>query len=94
MSDEKSRPPVAVFGTAKAEAGAGAEYNRQHRLRPSTFSGGLMKRKNLKPAFMRVRLPAIQKTGGAHQPGKGGQYRRNREKENFRRELKAEFNRD
>ena len=49
-------------------------------------------KKKQKPAYMRVRLPAIQKTGGAHQPAKGGRYRRSQEKQNARREAKAELN--
>ncbi len=41
--------------------------------------------------YLRVRLPMIEKTGGAHTPEKGGKYRRNKEKEKARREARAEF---
>ena len=47
-------------------------------------------KKKQKPLFLKVRLPAIIKTGGAHQPTKGGKYRRNKEKSKARREIEAE----
>lgn len=49
-----------------------------------------MKKKKLKPVYLRVRLPKIEKTGGAHVPAKGGRYRRGREKEKTRKEIEAE----
>ncbi len=50
-----------------------------------------MRKKKLKPVYLRVRLPAISKTGGAHDPAKGGKYRRGREKEKTRKEVKTEL---
>lgn len=44
-----------------------------------------------KPLFLKVRFPVIQKTGGIHQPAKGGKYRRGLEKEKTRKEIKTEF---
>ena len=50
-----------------------------------------MKRKKQKPMYLRVRLPAIKRAGsGAHQPGKGGKYRRGLGKEKTRKEIEAE----
>lgn len=49
-----------------------------------------MKKKNKKPLFLTIRLPAIGKTGGAHDPAKGGKYRRGQEKEKTRKEIQAE----
>lgn len=49
------------------------------------------RKKKLKPVYLRVRLPKIEKTGGAHVPAKGGKYRRGKEKEIARREIKAEL---
>ena len=48
-------------------------------------------RKKVKPVYLRIRLPKIEKTGGVHQPDKGGKYRRTKEKQKSRREIKAEF---
>lgn len=48
-------------------------------------------KKKLKPMYLRVRLPVISKTGGTHEPSKGGKHRRNREKEKTRQEVKAEL---
>lgn len=50
-----------------------------------------MKKKKLKPVYLRVRLPIIKQTGGAIQPAKGGKYRRGQEKTKIRREVRAEF---
>lgn len=50
-----------------------------------------MKNKKLKPVYLRIRLPKIEKTGGAHVPAKGGKYRRGKEKEKSRREIEAEL---
>ncbi len=51
-----------------------------------------MKRtKKLKPIYLRVRMPSIGKIGGAHNPAKGGKYRRGKVKESTRREIKAEL---
>jgi len=51
-----------------------------------------MKQKKQKPAYMKVRLPAIKRAGGGpHVPAKGGKYRRGPEKENSRKEIKAEL---
>jgi len=51
-----------------------------------------MKRKKQKPAYLRIRLPAIKVAGGgAHQSAKGGKYRRSQEKEKARREIGAEL---
>lgn len=52
-----------------------------------------MKRRNkkLKPVYLRIRLPKIEKTGGAHVPAKGGKYRRGKEKEKSRMEIEAEL---
>lgn len=45
-----------------------------------------------KPAYRRIRLPAIKRSGaGAHQPDKGGKYRRSKEIEILQREIKAEL---
>jgi len=45
----------------------------------------------MKPMYLRVRLPAIKTAGGgAHQPEKGGKYRREQEKAKTRREIQAE----
>lgn len=44
-----------------------------------------------KPAYRRVRVPLIRQTGGAHQPAKGGKYRRSLEKEKIRQEVGAEL---
>jgi len=41
---------------------------------------------------MKVRLPAIRQTGGAHQAARGGKYRRGSEKDKTRREIRAELN--
>lgn len=41
--------------------------------------------------YLKVRLPVIAKTGGAHEPAKGGKYRRGKEKEKARKEIKTEF---
>ncbi len=50
-----------------------------------------MRKKKLKPVYLRVRLPAIKTAGGGvHQPAKGGRYRRGQEKEKVRREIQAE----
>ena len=50
-----------------------------------------MKKRKQKPAYLRVRLPAIKTAGGgAHQPEKGGKYRRNQEKDKARSEIEAE----
>ena len=49
-----------------------------------------MRTKKQKPAYLKVRLPAINKTGGAHQPAKGGRYRRGQEKDKIRKEIQAE----
>ena len=51
-----------------------------------------MKSKSPKPAYLRVRLPKIEKTGGVHQPDKGGKYRRSKEKDKVRKEIEAEQN--
>ena len=52
-----------------------------------------MRKKKQKPAYRRIRLPAIKRAGGgAHQPDKGGKYRRGREKEKMRHEIEAERN--
>ena len=37
------------------------------------------------------RAPLPRQTGGAHQADKGGKYRRSQEKQNARREAKAEL---
>ncbi len=42
--------------------------------------------------YLRVRLPRIRQTGGAHEPDKGGKHRRGKEKEKTRREVEAELN--
>jgi hypothetical protein len=55
------------------------------------FSKGNLMKKKQKPLFLKVRLPGIPKTGGAHQPVKGGKYRRSKEKAVSRREIKAEL---
>ena len=47
--------------------------------------------KKRKSMYLRVRLPAIRQTGGVHQAEKGGKYRRSQEKQNARREAKAEL---
>jgi len=49
-------------------------------------------KKKIKPVYLRIRLPKIEKTGGAHQPDKGGKYRRNKERDIARKEIKAELN--
>ncbi len=49
------------------------------------------RKKKLKPVYLRVRLPQIPQTGGAHTPAKGGKYRRGKEKEKTRREIKVEL---
>jgi len=51
----------------------------------------MMNRKRVKPMYLRVRLPVIRQTGGAHVPAKGGKYRRGLEKEKSRHEIKAEL---
>lgn len=51
----------------------------------------MKRKKKLKPVYLRVRLPAIVKTGGAHVPAKGGRYRRGKEKQKNRREIEAEL---
>lgn len=51
-----------------------------------------MKKKKLKPMYLRVRLPIIKQTGGAIQPAKGGKHRRSQEKTKVRREIQAELN--
>jgi len=51
----------------------------------------MKRKKNPKPVYLRVRLPQIRQTGGAHQPGKGGPHRRSQDKEKARREIKAEL---
>jgi|GEM_PF-4698763 len=43
--------------------------------------------KKTKPLYRKIRLPLPAKTGGAHVPGKGGKYRRQKEKEKARREI-------
>lgn len=51
-----------------------------------------MKKKKQKPAYMKIRLPAIKRAGGgAHQAEKGGKYYREKEKKIIRREIKAEL---
>ncbi|MDP3697779.1 MAG: hypothetical protein Q8R55_07270 [Candidatus Taylorbacteria bacterium] len=50
-----------------------------------------MRKKKQKPMYLRVRLPRIRQTGGAHQPEKGGKHRRNREKQKTQHEIQAEF---
>lgn len=50
----------------------------------------MRKKKKQKPVYLRVRLPQIRQTGGVHTADKGGKHRRGREKENTRREIKAE----
>lgn len=50
-----------------------------------------MKQKKKKPMYLKVRLPMIVKTGGAHTPGKGGKYRRQAEKAKARREVSSEL---
>ena len=47
--------------------------------------------KKHKPAYMRIRLPIIQKTGGTHQPAKGGKYRRDKEKDKTRQEIQTDL---
>lgn len=47
--------------------------------------------KKVKPVYLRIRLPKIEKTGGAHQPAKGGKYRRGKEKDKSRRDIRAEL---
>jgi len=47
--------------------------------------------KKVKPVYLRIRLPKIEKTGGVHQPAKGGKYRRTKEREKSRRDIKAEL---
>jgi len=49
-------------------------------------------KKKIKPSYLKIRLPKIEKAGGAHQPDKGGKYRRNKERDITRREIKAELN--
>lgn len=51
----------------------------------------MKKKKKLKPVYLRVRLPKIEKTGGAHVPAKGGKYRRGKEKQKNRLEIEAEL---
>jgi len=48
--------------------------------------------KKQKPAYRRIRLPQIRQTGGVHQAEKGGKYRRSKESQKVRREIKAELN--
>ncbi|MDO8496672.1 MAG: hypothetical protein Q7S43_04475 [bacterium] len=48
-------------------------------------------KKKLKPIYLRVRLPKIEKTGGVHTPAKGGKYRRGKEKDKTRKEVEAEL---
>lgn len=50
-----------------------------------------MKKQKKKPLFLTIRLPVITKTGGAHEPAKGGKYHRGQEKDKTRKEIKAEF---
>ena len=48
--------------------------------------------KKEKSVYLKIRLPAIKTAGGGvHQPAKGGKYRRSQEKQNARREAKAEL---
>ncbi len=49
------------------------------------------RKKKLKPVYLRIRLPKIEKTGGVHTPAKGGKYHRGKEKEKTRSEIKAEL---
>ena len=51
----------------------------------------MKKRKKPKSMYLRVRLPIIRQTGGAHQAEKGGKYRRTKEKDKTRREVGAEL---
>ena len=47
-----------------------------------------MKKKKQKPAYMKVRLPAIKRAGGgAHTPAKGGPYDRKQARQETRREI-------
>ncbi|MBI2064787.1 MAG: hypothetical protein HYT62_01895 [Candidatus Yanofskybacteria bacterium] len=51
-----------------------------------------MKKKKQKSMYLKVRLPAIKRAGGgAHQPTKGGKYRRGQEKESSRKDIRAEL---
>ena len=49
-----------------------------------------MRKKKQKPVYLKVRLPMIRQTGGAHKADKGGKYLRAREKEKTGREVQAE----
>jgi len=51
-----------------------------------------MKNRKVKPIYLRVRLPMIRQTGGAHQAAKGGKYRRGQEKQKTRKEIGSEIN--
>lgn len=46
--------------------------------------------KKQKPAYRRIRLPQIRQTEKVVPAEKGGRHNRNREKENVRREIRAE----
>lgn len=51
----------------------------------------MKKGEKVKPVYLRIRLPIIRQTGGAHAAGKGGGYRRTKEKNKSRQEIRAEF---
>lgn len=49
-------------------------------------------KKKQKPAYLKVRLPAIKSSGGGvHQSEKGGKYRRSQEKKRAWQVIKAEL---
>ena len=51
-----------------------------------------MRKMKQKSMYLKVRLPVIKASGGgAHQPAKGGKYRRSREKHKARQDARAEL---
>ena len=81
---QASEPYVLGFNTNTPSLGG------QRHFTNFCYNGGVM-RKKVKPVYLRIRLPKIEKTGGAHQPAKGGKYRRGKEKEKSRKDIRAEL---
>ncbi|KKT81185.1 MAG: hypothetical protein UW79_C0024G0008 [Candidatus Yanofskybacteria bacterium GW2011_GWA2_44_9] len=50
-----------------------------------------MKKKRVKKAYQKIRIPLPRQTGGFHVADKGGKYRRTAEKDKIRQEVKAEL---